>query len=118
METATFPTVDQFKELVREEWSDPATVAGWRRWFPKMLVQFQTGTDLLLQAARDLGDRILLGAAAPVIVAAAPGEDQGKGAGGHGEQAEHGGHPRRGPSRPAACRPARSGRARPRRPRT
>ena len=51
METATLSTVDQFKELVRQEWSDPATVAGWRRWFPKMLVQFQTGTDLLLQAA-------------------------------------------------------------------
>ena len=52
METATLPTVDQFKDLVRQEWSDPATVAGWRRWFPKMLVQFQAGTDLLLQAAR------------------------------------------------------------------
>ena len=53
-----------------------------------------------------------------VVVAAAAGEDQGEGAGGRGEQAEHGGHPRRGPSRPAACRPARSARARPRRPRT
>jgi SAM-dependent methyltransferase len=51
MQTATLPTVDQFRELVRQEWTDQTTVAGWRRWFPKMLVQFQTGTDLLLQAA-------------------------------------------------------------------
>ena len=51
MDTATLPTVDQFKELVQREWSDPATVAGWRRWFPKMLAQFQAGTDLLLEAA-------------------------------------------------------------------
>ncbi len=52
METTTLPTVDQFKELVRQEWSDPATVEGWRRWFPKMLVQFQPGTDVLVQAAQ------------------------------------------------------------------
>ena len=51
MNTATPPTVDQFKELVRQEWSDPNTVSGWRRWFPKMLVQFQSGTELLLQAS-------------------------------------------------------------------
>lgn len=51
MSTATLPTADQFKELVRQEWNDPITVAGWQRWFPKMLVQFQAGTDLLLQAA-------------------------------------------------------------------
>ena len=51
METATLPSADQFKELVRQEWSDPATIAGWRRWFPKMLAQFQAGTDLLLEAA-------------------------------------------------------------------
>jgi SAM-dependent methyltransferase len=51
METATLPRADQFKELVRQEWSNPATVAGWRRWFPKMLVQFQVGTGLLLEAA-------------------------------------------------------------------
>lgn len=51
METATLSTADQFKERVRQEWSDPTTVAGWRQWFPKMLVQFQAGTDLLLQAA-------------------------------------------------------------------
>jgi SAM-dependent methyltransferase len=51
METASLPRVDQFKELVRQEWSDPATVAGWRRWFPKMLAQFQAGTELLLEAA-------------------------------------------------------------------
>ena len=52
METTTLPTVNQFKELVRQEWSDPATVEGWRRWFPKMLVQFQPGTDVLVQAAQ------------------------------------------------------------------
>jgi ubiquinone/menaquinone biosynthesis C-methylase UbiE len=51
METASQPTVDQFKELVRQEWADPDTVSGWRKWFPKMLVQFQTGTGLLLQSA-------------------------------------------------------------------
>ena len=51
METATLPNVDQYKERVRQEWSDPATVAGWRRWFPQMLAQFQAGTDLLLKAA-------------------------------------------------------------------
>ena len=51
METATLTTVDQYKELVRQEWTDQTTVEGWRRWFPKMLVQFQAGTDLLVRAA-------------------------------------------------------------------
>jgi SAM-dependent methyltransferase len=51
MATATSPSVDQFREVVREEWADPVTVAGWRRWFPKMLAQFQEGTGLLLRAA-------------------------------------------------------------------
>ena len=51
MNTATKPTYQQFKEQVQQEWSDPVTIAGWRRWFPKMLVQFQVGTDLLVEAA-------------------------------------------------------------------
>jgi len=60
MESATAPTIDQFKELVRQEWSDPDTVSGWDRWFPKMLVQFQAGTDLLLRATRlEPGMRVL-----------------------------------------------------------
>lgn len=51
METATLARADQLKESVRQEWSDPATVDGWRRWFPKMLAQFHAGTDVLVQAA-------------------------------------------------------------------
>jgi SAM-dependent methyltransferase len=51
MGLATIATREQLKEGVRREWSDPVTVAGWRRWFPKMLAQFQAGTDVLLSAA-------------------------------------------------------------------
>ncbi|MGI8475315.1 MAG: class I SAM-dependent methyltransferase [Thermomicrobiales bacterium] len=51
METGTLPTVEEFKELVCREWSDPESVEGWRRWFPKVLEQFQAGTDLFVRSA-------------------------------------------------------------------
>jgi enediyne biosynthesis protein CalE5 len=41
-----------YRRLVRDEWTDDATIEGWRRWHLKMTVQLQAMTDALLAAAR------------------------------------------------------------------
>ncbi len=43
--------VEQFKEMVRQEWMDEATVAAWIRWYPQHTIQTQAATDLLLKYA-------------------------------------------------------------------
>jgi SAM-dependent methyltransferase len=58
--TDTQPAEARHRQLVRDEWTDAATVAAWRRWHPKMTVQLQAMTDALLEAARvQPGMRIL-----------------------------------------------------------
>src|SRR5260221_2414752 len=44
--------VEQFKEMVRQEWTDEATVTAWSKWYPQMAVQTQAATKLLLEIAQ------------------------------------------------------------------
>src|SRR5712691_9121689 len=44
--------VEQFKEMVRQEWTDEATVAAWSRWSSEQSVQTQAATKLLLEYAQ------------------------------------------------------------------
>ena len=43
--------VEQFQEMVVQEWTDAATVAAWDRWFPQMSVQTATVTQQIVKAA-------------------------------------------------------------------
>ena len=40
----------QYRQLVRDEWTDEATIEAWRKWHPKMTVQLQAMTNALLEA--------------------------------------------------------------------
>src|SRR5437868_3149315 len=44
--------VEQFKEMVRQEWTDEPTVAAWTRWHSEQAAQTQQVTDLLLKVAQ------------------------------------------------------------------
>ena len=50
-ETPKSPSTEQFKEQIREEWTDSATVSAWRKWHSKSVVQTQEATDAIVQAA-------------------------------------------------------------------
>jgi len=52
MSTTTDTTTDQFKALVRDEWTDDETVRAWRKWHPKIVRQLEEMTDAIVQAAR------------------------------------------------------------------
>jgi SAM-dependent methyltransferase len=45
------PEIEQFKEKVRQEWTDPANVAAWGKWYAKQRVLCAAATTALLQAA-------------------------------------------------------------------
>jgi len=45
-------STEQFKEQVRAEWTDPATVAAWRKWHPKFVGQSGEATDAILQLSQ------------------------------------------------------------------
>ncbi len=46
------PSAEQFKEQVRQEWTDPATIAAWRKWHPKFVIQSSAATEAIVQAAQ------------------------------------------------------------------
>ena len=43
---------EQFKEQIRAEWTDAATVAAWRKWRPKFVEQSCEATDAILQVSQ------------------------------------------------------------------
>ena len=49
--TATTSMIEQFKEAIRAEWTDPPTVEGWSRWAAKQGQQTKQITDALIAAA-------------------------------------------------------------------
>jgi ubiquinone/menaquinone biosynthesis C-methylase UbiE len=51
MATATPPMIEQFKEMVRQEWTDDANVAAWSKWKAPIAVQTQAMTDAIIVAA-------------------------------------------------------------------
>jgi ubiquinone/menaquinone biosynthesis C-methylase UbiE len=53
--TQITPTVDQIKEQVNAEWTDPVTVSTFRKWHAKSVVQTHEATDALVQLA-DVAD--------------------------------------------------------------
>lgn len=52
MATTTAPTVEQFKEMVRQEWTDEMTVAAWRRWKAPFAVQTAAMKEAIIAAAQ------------------------------------------------------------------
>jgi len=44
--------LDPLKEAQRQAWADPASVAAWRKWFPKFVVHTRAATDALVGAAQ------------------------------------------------------------------
>ncbi len=52
--------VEQFKEMVRQEWTDEATVAAWAKWHLEQAAQTQPTTELLMRIAQPRpGARVL-----------------------------------------------------------
>ena len=43
---------DPLKDAQQQAWADPASVAAWRKWFPKFVVHTRGATDALLRAAQ------------------------------------------------------------------
>lgn len=52
MSTQSTLRSDQYRQLVRDEWTNEATLAAWRKWHPKIVFQLQAMTDSLLEVAR------------------------------------------------------------------
>lgn len=52
MATTAAPTVEQFKEMVREEWTDETNVAAWSKWKAPISVQTQAMTDAIIASAQ------------------------------------------------------------------
>jgi SAM-dependent methyltransferase len=52
MTTTAAPTIERFKETVRQEWTDEANVAAWSRWKAPIAVQTQALTDAIIVAAQ------------------------------------------------------------------
>jgi SAM-dependent methyltransferase len=50
--TSKIPSIEQFKEQIRAEWTDSATVSAWRKWHPKSIVQSREATDAVVQVTR------------------------------------------------------------------
>jgi SAM-dependent methyltransferase len=44
-------TMDQFKQRIIEEWTDPGAVAAWRKWSPQFAIFLREATDVLVEAA-------------------------------------------------------------------
>lgn len=45
------PTMEAFKQMVHDEWTDETTITGWRRWHPGVTIQCQEMTDAILATA-------------------------------------------------------------------
>ena len=43
---------DPLKDAQQQAWSDPSSVAAWRKWFPKFVIHTRAATDALIDAAR------------------------------------------------------------------
>lgn len=43
--------IAQFKEMIRQEWTDPATVAAWRKWNPQFVASLHQATEILMDVA-------------------------------------------------------------------
>jgi SAM-dependent methyltransferase len=50
-ETAKNPNAEQFKEQIRAEWTDSATVSAWRKWHSKSVVHTREATDAIVRVA-------------------------------------------------------------------
>lgn len=60
MATTTAPTIEQFKEMVRQEWTDEVNVAAWSKWKASIAVQTQAMTDAIVTSAQILpGSEVL-----------------------------------------------------------
>jgi SAM-dependent methyltransferase len=46
------PMIDQFKEMVRQEWTDDVTVAAWRKWRAPFAVQTHATKEAIVAAAQ------------------------------------------------------------------
>src|SRR5437763_1195920 len=51
MATTAAPMIEQFKEMIRQEWTDEENVAAWSRWKASLTVQTQAMTDAIVAAA-------------------------------------------------------------------
>jgi SAM-dependent methyltransferase len=52
--------MEEVKQRVYSEWTDGVTVAAWRKWHPKMVVQSREATEALVEAARITQGLIIL----------------------------------------------------------
>ena len=52
MTTTANPMVEQFKAMVREEWTDAETVAAWRKWKAPFTVQTHAAKEAIIAAAQ------------------------------------------------------------------
>ena len=50
--STTTANVAQFKEMIRQEWTDPATVASWRASHPRFFTQLHQATEILVETAQ------------------------------------------------------------------
>jgi ubiquinone/menaquinone biosynthesis C-methylase UbiE len=50
--TSETSNIERFKEQVRAEWTDSATVSAWRKWQAKSIVQTRGATDAIVQVAQ------------------------------------------------------------------
>jgi ubiquinone/menaquinone biosynthesis C-methylase UbiE len=48
----TNPNIEQFKEMIRLEWTDANTVAAWRKWYPQFAVWLREATEIIVEAAQ------------------------------------------------------------------
>lgn len=52
MSAADPAKIERYRERLREEWTEDATVAAWRKWQPKMSAYTRAVTDAILEAAQ------------------------------------------------------------------
>jgi ubiquinone/menaquinone biosynthesis C-methylase UbiE len=52
MSTQLDTSAEQYRALMREEWTDDRTIQAWRRWHPKILAQLEEMTEAIVQTAR------------------------------------------------------------------
>lgn len=48
----TAPNVEQFKDMIRQEWTDPGTVAAWRKWNPQFVASLHEATEILMEVSQ------------------------------------------------------------------
>jgi SAM-dependent methyltransferase len=51
MTTPEAPNTEQFKEMILQEWTGQSTIAAWRKWHPKFVVQTAAAKDAIVEAA-------------------------------------------------------------------